>query len=212
MNCCRSFTRLTVPQCLSFSVFIWQPVQTKDKYSLVTYSLIGLNCVMCCVIAGVIIRVCEKVQSSGTCVVCGGSASKKYHFTSCKCCNCYGNTNRKVFHMPASVGPMWSHSVYIFPRGTDQWMNILLWQYKQERLFSCLHQLAPCGVIQFWLQVCFWVTNAWICAPVYVKQELFGLEVSWSVLVDMLLPWKWHICLEVNVQTCASNPTRVRLR
>ena len=93
MNCCRSFTRLTVPQCLSFSVFIWQPVQTKDKYSLVTYSLIGLNCVMCCVIAGVIIRVCEKVQSSGTCVVCGGSASKKYHFTSCKCCNCYGNTN-----------------------------------------------------------------------------------------------------------------------
>jgi len=31
--------------------------------------------------SGVIIRVCEKVQSCETCVVCGGSTSKKYHFT-----------------------------------------------------------------------------------------------------------------------------------
>lgn len=183
MNCCRSVTRFTVPQCLSFSEFIWQPVQTKDKYSLVTYSLIGLNYVMCCVIAGVIIRVCEKVQSSGTCVVCGGSASKKYHFTSCKCCSCYGNTNRKVFRMPASVGPMWSHSVYIFPRGTDQRMNILLWQYKQERAL-----LLPASAGPMWSHIYssgyeyVWVTNAWICSPVYVKQEFVW---TWGQLISV---------------------------
>lgn len=169
---------------------------------------------MCCVIAGVIIRVCEKVQSSGTCVLCGGSASKKYHFTSCKCCSCYGNTNRKVFRMPASVGPMWSHSVYIFPRGTDQWMNILLCQYKQERAL-----LLPASAGPMWSHIYSsgyeyvfgWPMREYVHRSMWNK-SLFGLEVSWSVLVDMLLPWKWHICLEVNVQTCASNPSRVRLR